>query len=215
MDAVEKTVREIFRQRIEPTNEFQKYREELETQQLIQSAQKEEKDFQRRRQLTLQKKTAEFQKIELFEPRQESGVFSLVLQLLALEPTSFNFKVIDYDTSIGYDLLVTKDYSLNLNHASMMFAEVKYELRRDFNHSFKKLGAVICWDTKLANEDELVDLTGAKRRMKITSPDKDDENSYTKYMLVSDTEAHNIEVFVLKDFLRERFKLDFRPRSNQ
>lgn len=215
LQAVKKTVEEIFNTRIATSPKFQKYQAELEKEQLYRSAQKEENDFQRRKKATLAKKTASLEDVELFEPRQESGVFSLVLQLLTLEPDIFNFKVIDYDTSIGYDLLVTRDYALDLNRASMMFAEIKYELQRDFNHSFKKLAAVICWDTKLSNEDEVVDLTGAKRTMKITPPDRKVENSYTKYMLVSNTEPHNIEVFVLKDFLSERLGLKFRPRMTK
>lgn len=213
MEAVETTVREIFEKRIKPSPEFEKYQEELEKEQLYQSAQKEEKDFQRRKKLTLEKKTVKLEDIELFEPRQESGVFSLVLQLLAIKPDIFNFKVIDYDTSMGYDLLVTKDYALDLNRAAMRFAEIKYELKRDFNHSFKKLATVICWDTRLSNDDEVIDLAGAKRTMKITPLNKEVESSHTKYMLVSATEPHNIEVFVLKDFLREKLKLEFRPRS--
>jgi hypothetical protein len=153
--------------------------------------------------------------VELFEPRQESGVFSLVLQLLANNPDLFGFRVVDYDTSIGYDLLITKDIALDLNRASLMFAEMKYELQRDFNHSFKKLATVVCWDTRLSNDDEVTDLTGEKRIMKITPPNMEEERGYTKYMLVSDTELHNIEVFVLKEFLKERLGLEFKTRIIQ
>jgi hypothetical protein len=110
-------------------------------------------------------------------------------------------------------LLVTQNTALDLNRAALRFVEMKYDLRREFNHSFAKLAAVICWDTKLANEDVVVDLTGAPRTMKITSPKSDASLRYTKYMLVSDTVAHNIEVFVLKDFLAECLKMDFRPRT--
>ena len=214
LESVEKIIKEIFEKRIKPANDFAKYLEELEKEQFYQSAQKEEKDFQRRKKMTLHKNSALLKKIELLEPRQESGVFSLVLQLLAINPKFFDFKVVDYDTSLGYDLLVTKDYALDLNRASLRFAEIKYELKRDFNHSFKKLATVICWDTKLSNDDEVFDLTGSRRIMKITAQDKEDKKSYSKYMLVSNTETHNIEVFVLKDFLRELFKLEFRPRSS-
>lgn len=212
MEAVEKTVRELFKTRIWPTTQFQKYREELEREQWYRTTQKEEMDFQRRRKLTLEKKTAKVNNIELYEPRQESGVFSLVLQLLTLKPDLFGFKIIDYDTSMGYDLLVTTDYALDLNRASMKFVEIKYELKRDFNHSFKKLAMIICWDTKLANEDGVQDMTGAKRTLKITPPEEGEKETYTKYMLVSATESHNIEVIVIKDFLCERLGLEFRPR---
>jgi len=213
MDAIEKTVRSIFENRIKSTPKFQKYRQELEREKTIRTAKKEEEDFQSRRKLALNKKVAKLGELELFEPRQESGVFSIILQLLAVKPELFDFKVIDYDTSLGYDLLVTRDYALDLERAAMNFVEMKYELKRDFDHSFKRLAAVICWDTKLANEDEVRDIVGAKRTMMITPPS--DENSYTKYMLVSATEPHNIEVIVLKDFLSERLELEFRPRTGK
>jgi len=217
MDAIKKTVVELFEKRIKPSEEFQKYREELDKEHWIRAvekaAEREEEEFQRRIKLALNTRVAKMETVELFEPRQESGVFSLILQLLTLKPDTFDFKIIDYDTAVGYDLLVTKDYALSLGRAAKQFVEMKYELKRDFNHSFKKLAAVICWDTRLTNDEEVEDITGTKRTMKITSPDKRDEKSYTKYMLVSETEPHNIEVIVLKDFLRERFGLEFRPRT--
>jgi len=213
MKAVEQTIREVFLKKINSSPEFLKYLDELKKEELFRSAEKEEKDYVRRRKEALKKKTAKFKNITLFEPRQESGVFSLVLQLLSVKPDLFDFKIIDYDTSIGYDLLVTKDFNLDLNKASMRFVEMKYELKRDFNHSFKKLAAVICWDTKLANDDEVQDLTGEKRVLKITPPK--DKGSTTKYMLVSDYESHNIEIFVLKDFFKEKLKLEFRPRTKE
>jgi hypothetical protein len=213
LEAVKTTIKDIFEKEIKTDAKWLKYQDELDKEQMYQTAQKEEKDFERRKKATLAKKTAKLGQVELFEPRQESGVFSLVLQLLTVQPDLFGFEVVDYDTAIGYDLLVTRDTVLDLNRASLMFAEIKYELQRDFNHSFKKLATVICWDTKLSNEDEVTDLTNAKRTMKITPPNKNIEKSYTKYMLVSDTEPHNIEVFVLKDFLKEKLGLEFKPRT--
>jgi hypothetical protein len=31
---------------------------------------------------------------------------------------------------------------------------MKYEVKRDFNHSFEKLAAIVCWDTKPSNEEK-------------------------------------------------------------
>jgi hypothetical protein len=212
MDAVEKTVRGIFESRIMPTAEFQKYREELERQEQYRNAQQEGQDFERRRKAALAKRTATIDEVELHEPRQEGGVFSVFLRVATLRPDLFDFKIIDYDTSIGYDLLVTKDSALDLNRAALRFVEMKYELQREFNHSFKRLAAVICWDTKLTNESEVRDMTGEKRTLRVSPKSVEKEDSYTKYMLVSDTEEHNIEVFVLRDYLRERLGCEFRPR---
>lgn len=213
LQAVEETVRDLFNNKIKPTKEFQKYREELVTEQVERTVQQEEGDFSRRRKEALSKNAEEIDGITLLEPRQEGGVLSLFLQLKTIRPELFDFNVVDYDTSLGYDLLVTKDTALDLNQASMKFVEMKYELKRSFNHSFGKLAAIICWDTKLANDEEVYDIVGEKRSMKITSKDYSDPSSYKKYMLVSNTSPHNIEVFVLKDYLKDKLGLDFRPRG--
>ena len=97
----------------------------------------------------------------------------------------------------------------------MKFIEMKYELKRRFNHSFGKLAAIICWDTKLANDDKVKDAIGEERILKITAKDNSDPNSYKTYMLVSNTSPHNVEVFVLKDYLKDKLGLDFRPRAMQ
>jgi hypothetical protein len=129
----------------------------------------EEKDFDRRKKSALKQKVAIYKNVTLVEPRQEGGVFSLVMQLLTLEPDLFGFKVVDYHTAFGYDLLVMKDFALDLNRASLRFVEMKYDLQREFSHSFSRMSSVICWDTKLANEDLVVDLAGNSRTVNPTS----------------------------------------------
>lgn len=211
--AVEQTVRDTFAAKIISTTEFQKYREELLIEEVERTAKQEETDFTRRRKLALSKNCAEFNGVTLFEPRQEGGVFSLFLQLICIKPDLFEFCVIDYDTNIGYDLLVTKDTALDLNQASMKFVEMKYELKRSFDHSFNKLWGIICWDCRLTNDEEVKDIVGEKRQLKITNRVLSEPNSYKKYMLVSNTVSHNIEVFVLKDYLRDKLNIEFRPRG--
>lgn len=211
--AIQQTVERIFKERIKADPKYTRYQEELEKQQQYKNAEAEEKDFEKRKKATLSKKAAVFKNLTLLQPRQEGGVFSIVMQLLAIQPDLLGFSIVDYDTSFGYDLLVTQDTALDLDRAALRFVEMKFELKRDFNHSFSKLAAVICWDTKLANEDVVEDMTGARRRMKITSPKVDTTLKYQKYMLVSDTAQHNIEVFVLTDFLKQALNCEFRPRA--
>jgi len=213
--AVGETIRDVFKNKISKSKDFQKYQEELLKEQVEMTAEREQKAFEDRRKSALSRKVVTFKHLELLEPRQESGVYSLVLQLKALEPNLFDFKVVDYDTTLGYDLLATTDSALDLNQASMKFVEMKYELKRTFNHSFKKLAGIICWDCKLSNDEEVTDLTGEKRYLKITNKDVSLPNSYKKYMLCSYTTGHNIEVFVLKDYLKDRLGLEFRPRGTE
>jgi len=214
IDAVEKTVRNIFATRISNSQEFIKFREELLRVQGEQTAEKEEREFQRRKRLTLEKRVLTIDGHELLEPRQEAGVLSILLQLTALNPDLFGFKIVDYDSSFGYDLLVTEDTALDLNRASLKFVELKLELKRDFDHTFQKLAAIVCWDTKLRNGEEVYDCTHEKRNLAITAPPAAGGIRYTKYVLCSTTEPHNIEIIVLKHFLAEYFGRDFRPRVN-
>ena len=215
LEAVGETIRDVFKNKIMKSKDFQKYQEELLREQVEMTAEREQKAFEDRRKSALSRKVAKFGHLELLEPRQESGVYSLVLQLKALDPNLFDFKVLDYDTSLGYDLLVTTDSALDLNQASMRFVEMKYELKRAFNHSFRKLASIICWDFKLTNDEEVIDLTGEKRYLKITNRDESLPNSYKKYMLCSYTTGHNIEVFILKDYLKDKISLQFRPRGTE
>lgn len=215
LEAIGNTVKAVFKQKIKTDSKFQKYLQELEKEQQYRDAAAEEKDFARRKRATLQQKVCKYEDVLFIEPRQEGGVFSVVMQLLALKPALFGFQVVDYDTKYGYDLLVTKDTALDLNRASLRFMEMKHELHRDFSHSFGKLAAVICWDTKLSNEDVVTDLGGEKRQMKITAPDVNKDGAYTKFMLVSDTADHNIEVFVLKEFLKQKLGMDFKTRPKE
>lgn len=212
-EAVGATIRDLFKNKISKSRDFQRYQEELLKEQSELTAEREQKAFEDRRKAALGRKVTNFEHLELLEPRQESGVYSLFLQLQALQPDLFDFKILDYDTALGYDLLVTTDSALDLNQTAMRFVEIKYELKRKFDHSFKKLAAIICWDCKLSNDDEVTDLTGEKRHLKITNKDSSIAGSYKKYMITSYTQEHNIEAFVLKDYLKETLGLEFRPRG--
>jgi hypothetical protein len=53
----------------------------------------------------------------------------------------------------------------------------------------------------------VTDLRDESRTLKITRPKTKD--GHTVYNLVTDTGAHNIEVFVLKDFLKEKLGVEF------
>ena len=211
LDKIRDTVWSIFETSIQSSEKYKRYQEEFERTKQYASSKKEEEDFARRKKMAFQKKAAMFLDFLIFEPRQEGGVFSIVTQLLTLDANVFNFKVIDYDTAFGYDLLVSKNTPVDLNNASMSFVEMKYKLGNDFNHSFKMLNSIICWDTDISEDYELEDIRGEKRVMKITLPTE--ECKYTKFMLVSNTEGHNIEVFVLRKYLKEQYEIEFVPRA--
>ena len=64
---------------------------------------------------------------------------------------------------------------------------------------------------KIADGAEIRDIQDKRRQFRVDKPD--DSSDYTHYMLIGTRDIHNIEVFVLKDYLREKLKLEFRTRQ--
>lgn len=206
------TIQEIFYEQIRESSEYKEYEDAAELEEQYRDAKQEKSDFERRKRLALRKNACTFKGIELIEPRQETGVIALFNKITALEPGLFPFRVIDYDSKRGYDALVAEKTVRTLDRESIYFAEFKHTLVKDFNHSFSNLSAVICWDSSLSDGVEVTDIENNRRVLRITPPLGNQD--YTKYMLVSQTSRHNLEVYVLKDFLKEKLGIEFRPRAS-
>ena len=93
------------------------------------------------------------------------------------------------------------------------YVEFKYLLSTGFNHSFENLHSIICWDTELKNGQIVKDINNDERKLAVVAPANADD--YTRYFLDNPRKAHRIEVFVLKDYLPQKLKIAFRPRTDQ
>ena len=212
LEKIEETVYTVFTERIMGSSEYYEYEKYTREYKGEVTAQKERKDFDRRRAEALKKKAAKFKGgVEVLEPRLEAGVFGLFVTLKTIYPGIFPFSVIDYDTSIGYDALISTKSVEDLTKDSMSFVEFKYALEKTFDHAFSHLQYIICWQCGLNDDDEVQDVTGRERHLQITEPGKD--QPYRKYMLTSKTEPHNIEVFVLSEYVPDKLSVQFKPRS--
>ena len=175
---------------------------------------KEKKDFKWRTDRALNKtNVALLDGHVLVQPEQESGVFALLVQLNFLQPDLFPFQIIDYDTHAGYDVIVKGNDNIPIYQSALFYVELKHTLRNQFNHSFENLHSIICWDTSLKHGETAFDISKEERKLQINAPEKDGE--YTQYLLDKSRSQHKIEVFVLKDYLREKLNLEFRPRSKK
>ena len=174
---------------------------------------KERKNFQIRVDKVNKANIAAFKGAILIEPSRESGVHSLVVQLMTLDSTIFPFTIVDYDTLEGIDVIV-KSTDKNPTSASRLFyVEFKYVLSGAFNHSFENLHSIICWDTDLKHNDVVKDINSEERKLSIHQAAF--EGDYIRYYLDSPRKAHKIEVFVLKDFLQQKLGISFRPRTEK
>jgi len=212
LKAVEQTVRETFEDQIIGSSEYQEYEEGAELEEQYQTAYQERKDFDRRSRRAATKRVCHHRGVDLIEPGVEMGVIALFNSIYSLEPALFPFHVIDYDSKRGYDTLVAQSSPRDLSRESNYFVEFKYMLTSQFNHAFAHLAAIICWDCDLSEGAQVVDIQSSRRELRVTPPASASE--HTCYMLQSGRGLHNIQVFVLKDYLREKLGLEFRPRTS-
>jgi hypothetical protein len=175
------------------------------------TSERERTDFEWRIKKANKSNVCEYKGKVLVEPERESGVLALFLILDMLTPELFPFGIVDYDTHSGIDVIAIADKTTPLQHAKLYYVEFKLWLTAQFNHSFENLFSIVCWDTEIKNGDILTDVNTEERKMQIV-PDGD-PGGYTKYFLDHPKKAHKIQVFVLKDYLREKLGLEFRPRT--
>lgn len=177
------------------------------------TSEKEKKDFTWRQARARSSNVAEFRGHVLVEPRRESGVYGLLVQLATLEPSLFPFEIVDYDTHSGIDVIAKGRDAVPIQNSSLYYVELKYFFDVQMNHSFDNIRYVVCWDTNVKHQDKVRDVAEQERLLHIAPPDPRSGN-YTGYFLRKDFKTE-IEVFVLKDYLREKLGIEFRPRTAQ
>lgn len=192
-------------------DKFWKELDELEEQAQAQYTIKgEKKDLLQRKNRINISKTCLFKSITLVEPKRESGVIALVIQLSVLKPDLFPFTVLDYDTNRGIDMIVKDDGSGPIQTATLYYVEFKYMLGNQMNHSFDNLHTIVCWGLNIGHGSIVTDISGNEREMQITQKQP---GGYTKYMLFGAGKIHQVEVYVLNTFLEEKLKLKFVARD--
>jgi hypothetical protein len=208
---IEQTIREIF-DSITNSDDWRDM-EWLESQaEAHRSTEREKRDFEYRIKRFNKSNVAQYKGIDLAEPSHESGVFGLVMSLSSIEPTIFPFAVVDYNTYTSIDVIAKGDRHTAIHRSKLFYVELKFFLGKQLNHSFENLHSIVCWDTEVKHGDVVIDINGEDRRMHIISPAK--AGDYTSYFLEHPKRALKIEVFVLKDYLKERYGIEFRPRAS-
>jgi len=174
----------------------------------------EAKDFKKLQDRAEKAHVAEFKDTTLVEPYSEVGVLAMIAQLVLLDPALFPFTILDYDSHSGYDVLVKGDATTPIQNARKFYVEYKYLLTNNFNHSFQNLRSIVCWNTKIQQDDEVQDIAQKKRILKIAAPQNPAEpGRYTKFFLDDPYGPVRTEVIVLKLYLKERLGVEFRQRD--
>jgi Histidine kinase-, DNA gyrase B-, and HSP90-like ATPase len=176
------------------------------------NTEREKRDFEDRKKKFNKSSVATFKGQVIAAPQHESGVFALVTKLTTLDPSCFPFEILDYNTYQGYDLLVKGDQTTPIQQSQVFYVELKNILGPQLNHSFKHLKSIVAWDTSVKNGGEITDINDEARTLQVITPAKAGDT--TKYFLDHPSKGIKVEVYVLKDYLAEKYKLEFRPRAS-
>lgn len=209
---VEEVVRKIYQEIVEGEEWLQLNYLEEEAEG-YNTVEKERKNFAIRVSKANRAKIAEYKGAILVEPQRESGVYGLVVQLMNIEPALFPFVVVDYDTHEGIDVIVKSRDGVPVAGSKLYYVEFKHVLGSAFNHSFENQHSIVCWDTGLKHGDIVKDINNEERKLAVVSPA--DATDYTRYFLDHPRKAHRIEILVLKDYLPQKLKVSFRPRTDK
>lgn len=215
LKAIYATAEKYILENILQSDEYEEFARRVQLEAGRRKSEREKKDVTRRyREYQAKRKlhvSGGGKSFEFLEPRSEQGVVWLAAKLAEIWPEHFPLlKVIDIDAHFGYDLLILKKHHLT-GAEEPAFVELKFNLRDrdDFNHSFEYLEAIVCWETRLNHDDEILDIREHRRFFKIAKPQGD--RPYTKCFLNDPEGGRNIEVVVLRKYLEEVLALRQAP----
>jgi hypothetical protein len=202
------TVQRIFEERVQPHEDYLKFQDELLAIERHRHAKKEGEDYKRRLKKLEAKEVANIDGIEFLSPSSEMDLLALVAGLQARMPDLLPFVVREYDAHFGFDGLATRNKILAINEAQHLFVEFKYELKKEFNHSFSQLEAILCWSARVKDGEEVVDLAGNKGVYQVTA----EEGGLKRRFIDVRNSARKVEVIVFRELLEAK-GVKFQPRG--
>jgi len=144
------------------------------------------------------------------EPRNEAETFGLFISIYSIYPEKFIFEPLDYNTSRGIDLIGRNKTTNQISESEFWYVELKFILGKDFNHAFKHLRWILCWDfaKNISDSDEFIGVEEIDVRY--LKKENCDDNDLPIYFLDKRRSGGNrIEIIRLKEFLKLNLEMDF------
>lgn len=176
-------------------NTIKKWQDEVKTIEVETAA------FEKRKDLIKNKRHFQIDERTLLEPRNEAELYGIFTSIYTLHPDKFDFEPLDYDESIGVDLVARNKTKNKISDCEYWYVELKHTLStKEFNHSFRNIRKIVCWEIsdKLKDGSTIKSSAGDKdREFKISVTDAGKK----KYYLDSSDSTIKIEVICLKEFI--------------
>lgn len=169
----------------------------------------EKAEFDRRTKAIQKRKSAIFQDHLFLEPQNESELFGLLVSIYAMRPDIFEFEPLDYNTTRGIDIIARNKSANKVTDLEFWYVELKYFLKNSFNHAFKNLRWIVCWDIEKGiredTEFKSIEETDVRHLRTHKEPNKP-----TTYFLDNPGKPHKIQVIRLSQFLRDKLGIEFK-----
>jgi hypothetical protein len=165
-------------------------------------------DFDRRTKNLRKRRTAKLGPLQVVEPQNESELFGLFITIYSLHPELFPFEPLDYDTRRGIDVIARNRSGNLITEGEFWYLELKYALRPTFNHAFKFLRWIVCWDLD-KNVGEGTEFAGIEENDLRTLALANAEDGTPLYYMDNKAQPRKIQVIRLKEFLRLKLGLEF------
>ena len=167
----------------------------------------EKNDFESRVKRIKEKKFAIIDNQKIPEPFSESELFGVFMRVYALHPDLFEFEPMDYNTTRGIDIIARTREEDRLIEGEYGYVELKKILKESFNHGFKYLKWIICWDIhpSLKQGTKLSSIENEERTFVIT----EDEDGHPLYFIENNRKRVRIQVVPLKQLLKNKLEIEF------
>ena len=170
----------------------------------------EKAEYEKRTKSIKTRKKCQFENRVFLEPTNEAELFGLFMSIYSLRPEKFLFEPWDYNTTRGIDLIVENKTGNTVSERKFWYVELKFLLKRDFNHAFKHLRWILCWDfhKSLSESSELIGIEESDIRYL-----KKEEEKGGKPLYFIDKRlrgGNRIEVIRLKEFLKVELDIEFK-----
>ncbi len=173
----------------------------------------ERSDYDRRTGLIKNKLFSIYQNIPLYEPQNEAELFGLFMQVYTKRPELFPFEPVDYSINRGIDLIAKRTSPGRVGDSQYGYIELKYLLRGEFNHSFRNLRWIICWDFHQDCKDgSLLSSKVERGERKLCFPR---DESADLYFLDDPRGQTKVQIIRLKEFLLQKLDLRFEKGVSQ
>lgn len=188
-------------------NTLKKWQQEAKTVEVENAA------FQERKKLILSKRYFEIGNRTFLEPRNEAELYGLFMSLYTLYPDKFDFEPLDYDESIGVDLVARNKTQNKIADCEYWYVELKYLLgSREFNHSFRNIRVIVCWDFSNSLKDGSIISSTAGDSDRIFKVGTDSTQKKV-YHLDSDDSTIRIKVISIREFIEDELKVEIKSQE--